>query len=57
MSHPYVRDAGKYINFSQSEDLLMGRLSARGMGLDNRYRAFSFGGVVWVEDRSRNACC
>ena len=52
VSHPYVKDAGKYINFSQSEDLLMGRLSARGMGLDNRYRAFSFGGVVWVEDRS-----
>jgi hypothetical protein len=53
VSHPYVKDAGKYINFSQSEDLLMGRLSAKGLGLDNRYRAFSFGGVVWIEDRSQ----
>jgi len=51
VSHPYVKDAGKYIDFSQSEEVLLGRLTARGLPLDSRYRAFSFGGVIWVENR------
>jgi hypothetical protein len=53
VSHPYVKDAGKYINFAQSEDVLLGRLTASGLGLDNRYRAFSFGGIVWIENRAQ----
>lgn len=53
VSHPYVKDSGKYINFTQSEEILMGRLGAGSVGLDNRYRAFSFGGVVWIENRAQ----
>lgn len=53
VSHPYVKDSGKYINFAQSEDLLTGRLGNGGTGLDSRYRAFRFGGVLWLENRAQ----
>jgi len=52
VSHPYVKEAGKYVSLAgQSEAILGGRLSAAGM--DSRYRAFQFGGVLWLENRAQ----
>jgi len=50
-SHPYVTDAVKYQNLSQSEKILMGRLTANEYGLDARYRILYFGDIVWVSYR------
>lgn len=46
----YVKEQFKYQPLSQASEVLVGRLVNR-MGLDARYRAFSYGGIVWVEYR------
>ncbi|WP_443699023.1 major capsid protein [Pseudomonas sp.] len=52
IAHPFVRDTYKYFNQQQSAMLLNGRLSAPGsMGLDDRFRSFSYGGITFVEYR------
>ena len=52
IAHPFVRDTYKYFNQQQSAMILNGRLEAPStMGLDARYRSFSYGGVTFVEYR------
>lgn len=52
IAHPFVRDTYKYFNQQQSSMLLNGRLTAPGsMGLDDRFRSFTYGGITFVEYR------
>lgn len=52
IEHPFVRDTYKYFNQQQSAMLLNGRLDApAAMGLDARYRSFTYGGITFVEYR------
>ena len=46
-SHPYVKDAVKYINFAGvSQEILLGKLGSG--ALDARYQVFEFGRMVFV---------
>lgn len=50
IAHPFVRDTYKYFNQPQSQMLLNGRLGApSSMGLDARFRQFTYGGITFVE--------
>lgn len=46
----YVKEQFKYQPLSQAAEVLVGRLVNR-LGLDARYRAFNYGGVVFIEYR------
>jgi hypothetical protein len=51
IAHPFVRDTYKYFNQQQSTMILNGRLTANQWGLDNRFRSFEYGGILFVEYR------
>lgn len=53
VSHPYVKETGKYVTLNSTDEVLAGRLGNAGLGLDARYRAFNFGGILWIENRAQ----
>lgn len=50
----YVKEQFKYQPLNQAAEVLVGRLVNK-MGLDARYRAFNYGGVVFVEYRGTDS--
>lgn len=51
VGNAYVKEQFKYQPLSQASEVLVGRLVNK-LGLDARYRAFSYGGVTLVEYRA-----
>ena len=51
ISNPFVYESYQYFEQGQGPALLNGRLTADGVGLDSRFRSFSYGGIDFVEVR------
>lgn len=47
-SNPYIKEASKHIRNSETDAILMGRLTANKFGLDARYETLSYAGVTWI---------